>query len=132
MFILTCDFLYFIELQGLSSNQLTELYDGMECTIKEYSETLVSELALRDELEYEKELKNTFISLLLSIQNKRRMLHMDKKQKNKKNGDNKLDEASAVRILNVEILEICSYSACVTWVIFRHFPVSLLQYLMII
>ncbi|XP_014672384.1 PREDICTED: fasciculation and elongation protein zeta-2-like [Priapulus caudatus] len=67
----------------------------MECTIKEYSETLISELALRDELEYEKELKNSFISLLLSIQNKWRMLQMDKKQKNRKNGDNKKDEAGS-------------------------------------
>jgi hypothetical protein len=41
-------------------------------TIKDYSETLITELALRDELEYEKELKNQFISLLLSIQKKRR------------------------------------------------------------
>ena len=30
------------------------------------------EIGVRDELEYEKELKNTFISLLLSIQSKRR------------------------------------------------------------
>ena len=32
----------------------------------------MSDLGVRDELEYEKELKNTFISLLLSIQSKRR------------------------------------------------------------
>ena len=32
----------------------------------------MSDLSVRDELEYEKELKNTFISLLLSIQSKRR------------------------------------------------------------
>ena len=40
--------------------------------MKELSEELVSDLSVRDELEYEKELKNTFISLLLSIQSKRR------------------------------------------------------------
>ena len=40
--------------------------------MKDLSEELVSDLSVRDELEYEKELKNTFISLLLSIQSKRR------------------------------------------------------------
>ncbi len=49
-------------------------------TIKEYSETLIHQLALRDELEYEKELKNQFISLLLSIQKKRRETQLDKKR----------------------------------------------------
>jgi hypothetical protein len=52
----------------------------MEILIKEFSETLISELALRDELEYEKELKNTFISLLLAVQNKRRQFHVEKKK----------------------------------------------------
>ena len=44
----------------------------MEILVKDLSEELVSDLSVRDELEYEKELKNTFISLLLSIQSKRR------------------------------------------------------------
>lgn len=52
----------------------------MEILIREFSETLISELALRDELEYEKELKNTFISLLLAVQNKRRQYHVEKKR----------------------------------------------------
>lgn len=49
--------------------------------IREFSETLIAELALRDELEYEKELKNTFISLLLAVQNKRRAYHIEKKKR---------------------------------------------------
>lgn len=52
----------------------------MEVLIREFSETLISELALRDELEYEKELKNTFISLLLAVQNRRRQYHVEKKK----------------------------------------------------
>lgn len=52
----------------------------MEVLIREFSETLISELALRDELEYEKELKNTFISLLLAVQNRRRQYHVEKKR----------------------------------------------------
>ncbi|KRY72100.1 Fasciculation and elongation protein zeta-2 [Trichinella pseudospiralis] len=46
----------------------------------------IQELALRDELEYEKELKNTFISLLLGIQQKRRQWFNECKRKNSKNG----------------------------------------------
>lgn len=57
----------------------------MEVLIRDLSETLISELALRDELEYEKELKNTFISLLLAVQNRRRQYHVEKK-KNKAQG----------------------------------------------
>lgn len=60
--------------------QLNDLYLEMEVLIREFSETLISELALRDELEYEKELKNSFISLLLAVQNKRRQYHVEKKK----------------------------------------------------
>lgn len=48
--------------------------------MQHYSETLIAELALRDELEYEKELKNTFISLLLNVQNKRRQMSANQKK----------------------------------------------------
>lgn len=70
----------FAELQSLKSSQLNELYVEMEVLIREFSETLIAELALRDELEYEKELKNSFISLLLGVQNKRRQFHVQKKR----------------------------------------------------
>ncbi|GIY30421.1 fasciculation and elongation protein zeta-2 [Caerostris extrusa] len=58
----------------------------MENLIQDHSETLINELALRDELDYEKELKNTFISLVLSIQNKRRQHNCIDKKKNVRNG----------------------------------------------
>lgn len=64
----------------MTISQLNDLYMEMEVLIREFSETLISELALRDELEYEKELKNTFISLLLAVQNKRRQFHVEKKK----------------------------------------------------
>lgn len=57
----------------------------METIIRELSETLINELALRDECEYEKEMKNSFISLLLAVQNRRRQFHIEKK-KSSKNG----------------------------------------------
>ncbi len=44
----------------------------VEILVRDLSEELVNDLSIRDELEFEKELKNTFISLLLSIQSKRR------------------------------------------------------------
>ena len=64
----------------MTISQLNELYTEMETIIRQLSETLISELALRDELEFEKELKNTFISLLLTVQNKRRQFHVEKKK----------------------------------------------------
>ncbi|VEN61240.1 unnamed protein product [Callosobruchus maculatus] len=67
--------LYEDKLRDLSLSQLNELFLELEVLIREFSETLIAELALRDELEYEKELKNTFISLLLAVQNKRRQYH---------------------------------------------------------
>lgn len=73
-------YFFCVELQTLKTSQLNELYLEMEVLIREFSETLISELALRDELEYEKELKNTFISLLLAVQNKRRQFHVQKKR----------------------------------------------------
>lgn len=73
-------FSFHSELRAMSISQLNELYMEMEVLIREFSETLISELALRDELEYEKEMKNTFISLLLGVQNKRRQFHVEKKR----------------------------------------------------
>lgn len=70
----------FTELETMTISQLNELYLEMEVLIRELSETLISELALRDEFEYEKELKNSFISLLLAVQNKRRQFHVEKKR----------------------------------------------------
>jgi hypothetical protein len=70
----------FAELKQMTITQLNDIYMEMETLIREFSETLISELALRDELEFEKELKNTFISLLLAVQNKRRQFHTEKKK----------------------------------------------------
>lgn len=72
--------LYEDKLRSLTITQLNELYMEMEVLIREFSETLISELAYRDELEYGKELKNTFISLLLAVQNRRRQFHVEKKK----------------------------------------------------
>ncbi|KAJ8680936.1 hypothetical protein QAD02_016723 [Eretmocerus hayati] len=68
------------KLQEYTSKQLSEMLNEMEALISSLSETLIGELALRDELEYEKELKNQFISLLLAVQNRRRHYHVTKKR----------------------------------------------------
>jgi hypothetical protein len=70
---------------------LNDVYLELEVLIREFSETLIAELALRDELEYEKELKNTFISLLLAVQNRRRQHHVERKR----NGRNSTSAATA-------------------------------------
>ncbi|MPC85413.1 Fasciculation and elongation protein zeta-1 [Portunus trituberculatus] len=51
----------------MSVPELNEALMELELVIRQYSETLITQLALRDELEYEKELKNSFISLLLQV-----------------------------------------------------------------
>jgi hypothetical protein len=55
--------------------ELNDLIEQIETNNKILSDTLVKELDLRDELEFEKETKNTFISLLMSIQEKKRLLN---------------------------------------------------------
>jgi hypothetical protein len=59
-------------LMALTVNDLAGLVDELEGTVRLLSETLVTELAEREELEFHKELNNQFISLLLSIQRRRR------------------------------------------------------------
>ena len=76
--------------------ELHELLAEYERSIKELSELLVTELALRDELDYDKELKNTFISLLLSIQKKRRDTNADRKKKKIRNNQGQSVGADAV------------------------------------
>ncbi|KAL8185758.1 UNVERIFIED_CONTAM: hypothetical protein K2H54_057597 [Gekko kuhli] len=71
----------------LSVTELNDLLEETETAIKDYSEELVQQLALRDELEFEKEVKNSFISVLIEVQNKQReQKEMAKKKKKLKNG----------------------------------------------
>ncbi|OCT70435.1 fasciculation and elongation protein zeta-1 isoform X3 [Xenopus laevis] len=56
-------------LQHMTSMELSELLDRVERAICDYSEELVQQLARRDELEFEKEVKNSFITALIEVQN---------------------------------------------------------------
>ena len=69
----------------MSCREIHEVLAEYERSIKELSELLVTELALRDEFDFDKELKNSFISLLLSIQKKRRDTNADRKKKKSRN-----------------------------------------------
>ncbi|XP_058484152.1 fasciculation and elongation protein zeta-1 isoform X2 [Solea solea] len=56
----------------MPSSALVELLHRVEATIREFSEELVSQLARREELEFEKEVKNTFITALMEVQNRQK------------------------------------------------------------
>ncbi|XP_030648095.1 fasciculation and elongation protein zeta-1-like [Chanos chanos] len=56
----------------MPSSALLDLLCRVEAAIREYSEELVAQLARRDELEFEKEVKNTFITALMEVQNRQR------------------------------------------------------------
>ncbi|XP_058254123.1 fasciculation and elongation protein zeta-2 isoform X2 [Hemibagrus wyckioides] len=55
--------------RNLSVAELNELLEEVETAIRRYSEELVRQLALRDELDFEKEVMNSFISVLIDVQN---------------------------------------------------------------
>ncbi|CAF1450836.1 unnamed protein product [Adineta ricciae] len=69
------------DLKYQTTASLNQLADELNDSIRNLSSILVRELADRDELEDEKEMKNTFISLVLSIQNKRQYYQNEKRQK---------------------------------------------------
>lgn len=72
------------KLEDLTVQELSQILSDIETLVRDLSEELVQDLGIRDELEFEKELKNNFISLLLSIQSKRRQGNIDGIQKRKK------------------------------------------------
>ncbi len=59
-------------LRLMPSSALLDILCRMEAVIIEYSEELVAQLARRDELEFEKEVKNTFITALMEVQNRQK------------------------------------------------------------
>jgi hypothetical protein len=63
-----CDDLHILNFQTQSISSLHELIDDLNQSIQNLSNILIQELANRDELEDEKETKDTFIELLFIIQ----------------------------------------------------------------
>nr|XP_042137266.1 LOW QUALITY PROTEIN: fasciculation and elongation protein zeta-2-like [Peromyscus maniculatus bairdii] len=74
------------KVKKLSVSELNELLEEIETAIREYSEELVQQLVLRDELEFEKEVENSFISALIEVQNKQKEYRETAKKKTLKNG----------------------------------------------
>ncbi|XP_050432714.1 fasciculation and elongation protein zeta-2 [Adelges cooleyi] len=91
------------KLKTLNLPQLNEVYMELEMLIRDYSETLIAELALRDELEFEKELKNSFISLLLAVQNRRRQYHVEKKRNSRTGTTNNKNPVNEPKYLTTVI-----------------------------
>ncbi|XP_044062980.1 fasciculation and elongation protein zeta-2 isoform X2 [Siniperca chuatsi] len=67
----------------LSVAELNERLEETETNIRRFSEELVQQLALRDELDFEKEVKNSFISALIDVQNRQKE-HRELLKKKKK------------------------------------------------
>ncbi|XP_016138428.1 fasciculation and elongation protein zeta-2-like [Sinocyclocheilus grahami] len=59
-------------LRGLCMSELLERLEEVERQIRGFSEELIDQLAVREELDYEKEVKNTFISALIHVQNRQK------------------------------------------------------------
>ncbi|KAG9276387.1 fasciculation and elongation protein zeta-2-like isoform X2 [Astyanax mexicanus] len=73
--------------RNLSVAELNELLEEEETAVRRYSEELVQHLAMRDELDFEKEVKNSFISMLIDVQNRQKEHREQMKKKRKlKNG----------------------------------------------
>ncbi|XP_049440743.1 fasciculation and elongation protein zeta-2 isoform X1 [Epinephelus fuscoguttatus] len=74
---------YELRVRTLSVAELNERLEEMETNIRRFSEELVQQLALRDELDFEKEVKNSFISALIDVQNRQKE-HRELLKKKKK------------------------------------------------
>ncbi|XP_032413281.1 fasciculation and elongation protein zeta-2 isoform X2 [Xiphophorus hellerii] len=70
-------------LRSLSAAELLERLTETEVNIRRFSEELVQQLAVRDELDFEKEVKNSFISALIDVQNRQKE-HRESLRKKKK------------------------------------------------
>ncbi|XP_068600259.1 fasciculation and elongation protein zeta-1 [Brachionichthys hirsutus] len=68
----------------MPSSALAELLQRVEAAILEYSEELVSELVRREELEFEKDVKNTFITALMEVQNRQKEQRDNKRRRRDK------------------------------------------------
>ncbi|XP_069750570.1 fasciculation and elongation protein zeta-1 isoform X2 [Narcine bancroftii] len=74
------------DMKLMTDGEVGELLVQIESATKDYSEELIQQLALRDELEFEKEVKNSFISILIEVQNKQKEHRESMKKKKKEKG----------------------------------------------
>lgn len=93
-------------MKALSIAELNERLEETEMKIRRFSEELVQQLALRDELDFEKEVKNSFISALIDVQNRqkeyREVLKKKKKLKGGAGTSQGLPEKTSVSTLTLQ------------------------------
>uniref|UniRef100_A0A3Q1EAA9 Fasciculation and elongation protein zeta 2a n=1 Tax=Acanthochromis polyacanthus TaxID=80966 RepID=A0A3Q1EAA9_9TELE len=82
----SCNPDYEERVRSLSVAELNERLEETETNIRRFSEELVQQLALRDELDFEKEVKNSFISALIDVQNRQKEHRESLKKKKKLKG----------------------------------------------
>lgn len=70
-------------ISSMTVAELNERLEETECAIRRLSEELVQQLALRDEQDFEKEVKNSFISALIDVQNRQKEYRETLKKKKK-------------------------------------------------
>ncbi|XP_016087166.1 fasciculation and elongation protein zeta-2-like isoform X1 [Sinocyclocheilus grahami] len=85
-------------LRGLCVSELLESLEEVERQIRGFSEELIDQLAVREELDFEKEVKNTFISALIDVQNRQKEHRelLKKKRKIKATGGDQISNRSHV------------------------------------
>ncbi|XP_048008983.1 fasciculation and elongation protein zeta-2 isoform X2 [Megalobrama amblycephala] len=89
----------------MSVVELNDELEDVETAIRGYSEELIQHLAMRDELEFEKEVKNSFISVLIDVQNRQKVhREMLKKKRKVKNvaGSEKLPSSYVTTVIPYE------------------------------
>ncbi|XP_041648950.1 fasciculation and elongation protein zeta-2 isoform X3 [Cheilinus undulatus] len=93
----------------LSMAELNERLEETETNIRRFSEELVQQLALRDELDFEKEVKNSFISALIDVQNRQKEHRELLKKKKKLKGGAGPSQSPAEKTLGSYLTTVIPY-----------------------
>lgn len=111
----------FTGIRSLSVAELNELLEEVETAIRHYSEELVRQLALRDELDFAKEVMNGFISVLIDIQNLQKE-HKELLKKKRKVKSGVREQNGRLQRLSASVSN-SSVTAIGVWILepFKHF-----------
>ncbi|XP_042279668.1 fasciculation and elongation protein zeta-2 isoform X2 [Thunnus maccoyii] len=93
----------------LNVAELNERLEETETAIRRFSEELVQQLALRDELDFEKEVKNSFISALIDVQNRQKEHRELLKKKKKLKGGGGTSQGLAEKTLGSYLTTVIPY-----------------------
>uniref|UniRef100_A0A672GB36 Uncharacterized protein n=1 Tax=Salarias fasciatus TaxID=181472 RepID=A0A672GB36_SALFA len=95
--------------RSLSVAELNVRLEDTETSIRRFSEELVQQLALRDELDFEKEVKNCFISALIDVQNRQKEHRESLKKKKKLKGGAGASQGIAEKTLGSYLTTVIPY-----------------------